>query len=109
MIFVHQAGLAFLLVTLTLWFQSAGIGGLTTWARRALEGDISKLGPLRSADLLVRFTTAVVALHAWRFCCRRAVIAGFASRPRSLHFTFPQPVTRLSAMGISPFPWSGEC
>ena len=75
MIFVHQAGLAFLLVTLTLWFQSAGIGGLTTWARRALEGDISKLGPLRSADLLVRFTTAVVALHAleillWASCYR---------------------------------------
>jgi hypothetical protein len=75
MMFFHQAGAVFVLVGLTLWLQSAGIGGLITWVKRALGGDISKFGPLRSVDLFVRFTTAVVALHAleillWASCYR---------------------------------------
>ena len=63
--FVQQAGAAFLLVTLTLWLQSAGSAALIAWVRPAVAGDIHKLGPLHSTALVVRLTTtAVVALHA---------------------------------------------
>lgn len=73
--FVLEAGATFVLVSLTLWLQSAGIGGLITWVKRVLGRDISRFGPLRSANLLVRVTTAVVALHAleillWASCYR---------------------------------------
>jgi hypothetical protein len=60
---VHQLGVAFLLVTITLWLQCGGIATLITWARRALAGDVHKFGPYRSAALVVRVTTAVIAVH----------------------------------------------
>jgi len=67
--------MAFLLVTLTMWLECGGIAGLITWARRAVAGDIQKLGPFHSAALVVRFTTAVIALHGlqvlvWAGCYR---------------------------------------
>ena len=62
-IFVHQACAGFVLVTLTLWLQSAGMGMLIAWIRQAAEGDIHNMGPLRASALVVRFTTAVVILH----------------------------------------------
>jgi voltage-gated potassium channel len=48
---------------------------LITWARRAVAGDIHKLGPFRSAALVVRVTTRVIALHGlqvlvWAGCYR---------------------------------------
>jgi uncharacterized membrane protein len=64
MVFVHQAGAALLLVILTLWVQSAGVAALIGWLRHAATGDIHRLGPFRSAGLVVQLTTAVVALHA---------------------------------------------
>lgn len=75
MIFAQQAGAAFLLVILTLWLQSAASAALIAWVRPAVAGDIYKLGPLRSAALFVRLTTAVVALHVleillWASCYR---------------------------------------
>jgi voltage-gated potassium channel len=75
MMFAQQAGAAFLLVTLTLWLQSAGSAALIAWVRPAVAGDIHKLGPLHSTALVVRLTTAVVALHAleillWAGCYR---------------------------------------
>jgi voltage-gated potassium channel len=51
------------LITLTLWFQSAGIAALIAWVRRALAGDIREMSGLRSTALVVRFTMAVVFLH----------------------------------------------
>ncbi|HEY2467744.1 MAG TPA: ion channel [Terracidiphilus sp.] len=60
---VHQLGAGFLLVTCTLWLQSAGIAVLVAWIRHAAEGDIQKMGPQRVTALVVRFTTAVVLLH----------------------------------------------
>jgi hypothetical protein len=63
-IFVHQACAGFVLVTLTLWLQSAGMGMLIAWIRQAVEGDIHKMSPMRATALVVRFTTAVVVLHA---------------------------------------------
>jgi voltage-gated potassium channel len=51
------------LVTLTLWLQSAGIAALVTWVRRALGGDMRKMGAFRFAALVVRLAMAVVLLH----------------------------------------------
>jgi hypothetical protein len=73
--FARQTGAAFVLVTLTLWLQSAGSAALIAWVRPAAEGDIHKLGPLHSTALFVRLTTAVVALHGieillWASCYR---------------------------------------
>src|SRR5579871_6986721 len=63
MLLLHQVAAAFLLVTLTMWLECGGIATLITWARRAVAGDIHKLGPFRSAALVVRVTSAVIALH----------------------------------------------
>ena len=75
MLLLHQFGAAFLLVTLTMWLECGGIAALITWARRAVAGDIQKLGAFRSAVLVVRVTTAVIALHClqilvWAGCYR---------------------------------------
>jgi hypothetical protein len=76
MLLLHHLGVvAFLLVTLTLWLECGGIAGLIAWVRRAVAGDIHKLGPFRSAALVVRVTTAVIALHGlqvlvWAGCYR---------------------------------------
>jgi hypothetical protein len=60
---VHRFGAELPLITVTLWLQSAGVAALIAWVRRALEGDIQQIGALRSAALIVRFTSAVVVLH----------------------------------------------
>jgi len=75
MLLLHQLAAAFLLVTLTMWLECGGIATLITWARRAVAGDIHKLGAFRSAALVVRVTTAVIALHGlqvlvWAGCYR---------------------------------------
>ena len=63
MTFFRQAGAAAILITLTLWLQTAGMAVLIYWARAKLASNIQKLGPLLSAVLMVRFTTAIIALH----------------------------------------------
>jgi hypothetical protein len=63
MLLLHHIGVAFLLVTLTLWLECGGIAWLITWAQRAVAGDIHKVGSFRSAALVVRVTTAVIALQ----------------------------------------------
>jgi hypothetical protein len=60
---IHQLGAGFLLLTCTLWLQSAGIAVLVAWIRHIAKGDIQITGPLRASALVVRFTTAVVILH----------------------------------------------
>jgi len=71
----QQTGTALLLVTLTLWLQSAGSAALIAWVRSAVAADIHKLGPFHTAALVVRLTMAVVALHVveillWAGCYR---------------------------------------
>jgi voltage-gated potassium channel len=71
--FFHQVGVAFLVVCLTLWLQSAGIATLLAWLRHAIRSDSHRL--FRSAGFLVRFTAAVIALHGlqillWTSCYR---------------------------------------
>ncbi len=63
MTFVRQASAAVALITLSLWLQCGGMAALIGWARTSLGPDTHKLGPLRSAVLMVRFTTAIIALH----------------------------------------------
>jgi voltage-gated potassium channel len=63
MTFVRQTSVAALLVALTLWLQSAGVGVLIIYARTSLASDMHRFGPLRSAALMVRFTTANIASH----------------------------------------------
>src|SRR5260370_7068141 len=63
MTFVRQASTAVALINLSLWLQSGGMAALIGWARISLGPDIHKLGPLRSAVIMVRFTTAIIALH----------------------------------------------
>src|SRR5260370_21473861 len=62
--FLHRVGAELLLITLTLWLQSAGVAALIAWVRRALGRDTRKIDTLRSAALVVRLAMAVVVLHA---------------------------------------------
>ena|ERR1700704_3099641 len=63
MIFIRQASAAAVLVTLTLLLQCAGIAALISWGRPTLAPDVHRLGPIRSAMLMVRFITAFIVLH----------------------------------------------
>jgi voltage-gated potassium channel len=63
MLFVHQAGTAIVLVTLTLVLQSAGMAGLIQWAKEHLPRGLHRLGPLRAAVLMVRLTSLIVCMH----------------------------------------------
>jgi hypothetical protein len=61
--FVRQAGVATVLVTLTLALQCAGMAALIHWGRARFERDLRRLNALRSTVLLVRFTSAMICLH----------------------------------------------
>ncbi len=63
MIFVREASAAVVLVTLTLSLQCAGMAALISWARTSLTPDVRRLGPIRSALLMVRLMTAFICLH----------------------------------------------
>src|SRR6266404_9736628 len=75
MIFLPQIRTAVLLVILTLWLQCAGLAAIIVWVRRAVVGDLHRLGPFRSAALVVRLTAAIIGLHGvlillWAGCYR---------------------------------------
>jgi len=63
MIFIRQASEAAVLVTLTLLLECAGIAALISWGRTTLAPDLHRLGPIRSAMLMLRFITAFIVLH----------------------------------------------
>jgi voltage-gated potassium channel len=78
MTFVRQFTNAAVLVTLTLSLQCAGMAALIAWGRIRLAHGIFGLKPMRSALLMVRFTTAIIVLHLfeivlwagfYRWCC----------------------------------------
>jgi voltage-gated potassium channel len=58
--FVRQASAAAVLITLTLLFQSAGMAALIRWGRAHFA---RVRGPLRSAVLMVRFTSVMIVWH----------------------------------------------
>ena len=61
--FFHQTGVAAILITLTLWIQSAGMAVLINWGIVHFAKETYRLGPVRSAALMVQFTTVMIALH----------------------------------------------
>ena len=63
MAFVTQASSAAVLVALTLVFQCAGMAALIRWVRTYLERGMYRFGVFRSAILVVRFTSVIIALH----------------------------------------------
>jgi voltage-gated potassium channel len=63
MIFAREASAAVVLVTLTLSLQCAGMAALISFAKPRLAPDDLRLGPVRSAVLMVRLMTAFILLH----------------------------------------------
>ncbi len=63
MIFVREGSAAVVLVTLTLSLQCVGMAAMIAWTRTSLAPDVHRLGPLRSALLMVRLMTAFIGLH----------------------------------------------
>ena len=61
--FLRQAVPAAILVTLTLVTQSAGMGALIHWGRAQFRRELHRLGPLRSAALIVRFMSVMMVFH----------------------------------------------
>jgi voltage-gated potassium channel len=59
----RQSSAAAVLVTLTLSVQSAGMATLIHWGRAHVKRGLHKLGPLRSAALVVRITHMMIVLH----------------------------------------------
>jgi hypothetical protein len=64
--FLRQAGASAVLLTLTLWFQSAGMATLIHWGRASFARGTHRFGPVRSAALMVRITSLMITLHLLR-------------------------------------------
>jgi voltage-gated potassium channel len=63
MIFIRRASAAIVLVTLTLSSQCAGMGAVIAWARTRFAPGVLRLGPIRSALLMMRLMTVFICLH----------------------------------------------
>lgn len=61
--FFHQAAAAVVLVTLSLSIQCGGMAALIEWSVAYFSHDMRRRGPVRSAALIVRFTTMMIWLH----------------------------------------------
>jgi voltage-gated potassium channel len=66
MAFVGQTSAAASLVALTIIFQSAGMAALIYWVRFRFARGLHRLGPVRSAVLMVQFTAVIVTLHLFQ-------------------------------------------
>jgi hypothetical protein len=81
---LHEIATAILLLILTLWLQCAGLAVLIGWVRVAVAGDLHRLGPFRSATVVVQFTAAVIVLHGvlillWAVCYRWVCLPSWES------------------------------
>ncbi len=65
MTFANQFGAAAALAALTLSLQCAGMAALIAWGRTSLATDVHRLGPFRSAVLMLQFTIARILLHVF--------------------------------------------
>ena len=84
MVFARQALVATLLVAATLWLQGAGMAILIHWARNALGRGMAALQAWRASFLMIRFTSAIMALHMsqillWAVCYRRLCLPSWES------------------------------
>jgi voltage-gated potassium channel len=89
MTLAREIAIAVCMVMVTLWLQSVGLAALILGIRRDVAGDLYRLGPLRSAALVVRLTAAVIVLHGvlivfWASCYRRLC---FSSWESALYFS----------------------
>ena len=86
---IREIGIAVRIVIITLGLQSAGLAALIHWVRHALASDAHRLGPFRSAVLVVRLTAGVIVLHGvlilfWASCYRQLC---FSSWESALYFS----------------------
>jgi hypothetical protein len=84
MAFVRPAGAAAVLVAHFLLLQSAGMGVLIHWARAYFARGPHRHGHLRSALLLVRFTSVVITLHLLQILLWTAFYRWNCNRSRTL-------------------------
>ena len=89
MALIREIGITVCIVMVTLWLQSAGLAALIHWVRHALASDAHRLGPFRSATLVVRLSAAIIVLHGvlilfWASCYRRLC---FSSWESALYFS----------------------
>src|SRR6202045_3568025 len=61
--FVREGSVAVILVMLTLSLQCAGMAAVIAWARPSFAPSVFRLGPIRSAMLMMRLMTAFIVLH----------------------------------------------
>jgi voltage-gated potassium channel len=61
--FLRHVVTASILILLTLGTQSAGMGALIHWGRAQFRRELHRLGPLRSAALIVRCMIVMIAFH----------------------------------------------
>jgi voltage-gated potassium channel len=64
--FARQAGVAVLLVTMTLLIQGAGMAVLIHWARASIARGIRGMSALNAGVLMIRFTTVTMFLHTFQ-------------------------------------------
>jgi voltage-gated potassium channel len=107
MALVREIGIAVRIVIITLWLQSAGIAALIHWVRHALASDANRLGPFRSAVLVVRLTAAVIVLHGvlilfWASCYRWLC---FSSWESALYFSASSYATVCYGDVVLPSNW----
>ena len=84
MALIREIGVAVRIVIITLWLQSVGLAALIHWVRHALASDLNRLGPIRSAVLVVRLTAAVIVLGGvlilfWASCYRWLCVSSWES------------------------------
>ena len=106
---IDQAGVAVLLLLLTLSLQCAGVSALITWLRSVVESDIHKRHLFGNAELVMRTTVAIIFLHGLVILLWLAAIAGYASPHGNLPFTSPQAVMRPLDMAMWFSRRSGAC
>jgi hypothetical protein len=89
MTLLQQAGVAILLVLITLSLQCAGVSALITWLRSVAARGLHDLRMFHSAALVMQTTVAVIILHGmvillWASCYRGL---GFPSWESAFYFS----------------------
>jgi hypothetical protein len=65
MTLIPQAAAAVVLLLLTLCLQCVGVAAIIEWLRTASTKYTQRVGPIRSALLIVKLTIAIVILHGF--------------------------------------------
>jgi hypothetical protein len=63
MVFAREAGVATILVSITLWVQCAGMAVLIRLARAYITRSKNGLSPWRAGVIIVQFSAAMIVLH----------------------------------------------